>query len=271
MQANCRIFDPPSVESPHWTHTDFKNFRCANQLKISPLSLLSDKIHLIYDVPPDPMHVAYEGFFERFIVAMWSGIKTKKGGTLSNKQKVDLSQTMSIVNNQLKPVLFARRPRLLFELTHYKAAEYRCLLLYCSIVAFRNNVGDREYNLLKKIFCAVVILETRPLLQQEEFLVKAEQLLLEACTLGDEIFGKSFLTVKSHMMCHFVFLARRHGTTLSENSAFGFESWNINIGQNIKACQNQFSCMTFISWIFTFQNPLMKKCVLFEILKKFFL
>ena len=55
-------------------------------------------------------------------------------------------------------------------LSKSSVAEYRSLLLYVAIVAFKGVLNQDEYNVLLYLFCAVCVMETNHLLKQPHLL-----------------------------------------------------------------------------------------------------
>ena len=123
-RAKFRILSPPDRSKPFWTHEDFVQILCANQTAASPLLKLSEYMNLIWDIPPDPMHVVYSGYFARIIIALWKGLRTCRGGTLKADRKCQIASRMAECIKHLPRVFFARKPRSLFDLVDYKSGIY---------------------------------------------------------------------------------------------------------------------------------------------------
>ena len=122
--ARFRILSPPDKNKPFWTQVDFRHNRCANQMGESPLVQLAKFMNLIWDFPPDPMHVVYSGYITQIIQALWKGFRTCPGGTLKAERKCEIGQRMAECIRRLPFIFFARKPRLLFDLIRDIFIEY---------------------------------------------------------------------------------------------------------------------------------------------------
>lgn len=86
-------------------------------------------------------------------------------------------------------------------------------------------------------------METPHLLKQPHLIYMAQQWILTSCELGHKLFGDSFMTIKSHYMCHMPTIVYRNYSTMTDNSAYLFETWNGEIGKSVHG--HQFNLQEF--------------------------
>jgi len=98
----------------------------------SPLTGLS--VDLVSQLPLDYMHLVCLGVVCRLILA-W--LKGPLNCRLPAKSVSDISERLGNFRSYV-PSEFSRRPRAFSDIDRFKATEFRQLLLYTGVVAFRN-------------------------------------------------------------------------------------------------------------------------------------
>lgn len=96
---------------------------------------------------------------------------------------------------------FNRKPRE-FNLAHYKATEFRRILLYDGIVIFKDNVLNNVYKHFLILHCGLYILSSPVLVQTH--LAYADELLKLFITHSAVIFGYKFVVYNVHSLYHLV-------------------------------------------------------------------
>lgn len=118
------------------------------------------------------------------------------------------------------PSDFNRKPRA-FNLAHFKATEFRRILLYDGIVIFKDNVLKNVYKHFLLLHCGLYILSSPVLVQSH--LAYADELLKLFITHSAVIFGDKFVVYNVHSLCHLVQECTEHGNVESF-SAYPFEN-----------------------------------------------
>lgn len=164
----------------------------------------------------DVLHLVHFGVFKRLLLAWikWNG-PWKLHHTAVNAITVALK---SIENSC--PSDFNRKPRE-FNLAHYKATEFRRILLYDGIVIFKNNVLDNIYKHFLLLHCGMYILSSPVMVQS--YLAYADELLKLFITHSAVIFGDKFVVYNVHSLCHLVQECIEHGNVESF-STYPFEN-----------------------------------------------
>ncbi|XP_026673600.1 uncharacterized protein LOC113464963, partial [Ceratina calcarata] len=119
------------------------------------------------------------------------------------------------------PYEFARKPRCIEEYIHYKATEFRHLLLYTGPVVFRDILEDDPYKHFLLIHSASRALsKSHPCDGDLEFAEMSLKVYVECC---QHIYGDTFLTYNIHGLLHVVSDVRTLGN-LDNYSAFPYEN-----------------------------------------------
>lgn len=126
----------------------------------------------------DPLHILDQGAMKKFI-NIWL-----KGTTMDSKRKWS-KQTVELLNkkilewNRELPNDFNRKMR---SLKHWKATEFRLILLYVGIVAFKDIIPDLEYCNFLRICLAVRICSCEAYIKTNGYKEIAQSLLNGFCT-----------------------------------------------------------------------------------------
>jgi len=115
----------------------------------SPLTGLS--VDLVSQLPLDYMHLVCLGVVCRLILA-W--LKGPLNCRLPAKSVSDISERLGNFRSYV-PSEFSRRPRAFSDIDRFKATEFRQLLLYTGVVAFRNILPIDCTVTFMLLFCAV--------------------------------------------------------------------------------------------------------------------
>lgn len=178
----------------------------------------------------DSQHLLDLGVMKRMLL-MWTGELKSYPRTWSNAEILEISTLLSNCN-RTKPTDIHRSIRTLKFLKHWKATEFRTILLYLGIVIFKDYLSQNEYDLFLKLFCAVTICSTEAYTQ---YLPVAKDLLTEFNEMHINIYGEHSMTNNIHLLSHMIDDVEHLGD-LSTINAYPFENALHHIKLRLKQC-----------------------------------
>lgn len=211
----------------------FLEFDCDARTDLS-IKLLTDKRHhkkngvctlngidigLVSQVPLDYMHLVCLGV-TRKLFRQW--VKGKIPHKLSNKIVMEMSKHLLLFRKYI-PNNFQRKPRGLLEIDHFKASEFRTLLLYTGVVCLKNLLSQQYYNHFLLLHSAMFILLSKKAFIPEWNSI-AKTLLRKFVEDGIKIYGSEFSVYNVHSLLHLHDDAMRFGS-LDNASCFPFENF----------------------------------------------
>ncbi|OXA40777.1 hypothetical protein Fcan01_24539 [Folsomia candida] len=175
-------------------------------------------INLVEDIPVDFMHLVCLGI-TRKLLFLWT--KGKKCPWALRPHEVDqLSINLCNIRTSI-PKEFARKPRPLKELDHWKATEYRQFVLYTGPIVLNKILAAELYQHFLCLHVAITILvNPKTYLTLNNY---AEELLKYFVNNFGEIYGKKYCSHNLHSLLHLARDCIRHGP-LDNFSAFPFEN-----------------------------------------------
>ncbi|XP_074099562.1 uncharacterized protein LOC141527800 [Cotesia typhae] len=175
-------------------------------------------IDLVSQVSFDYMHLVCLGVMKKSIESLVFG-KCKPVKLPAFQIKLMSNRLMNL---QLYcPREFARNPRALDKLCHFKATEYRQLLLYTFIVVARGLITDDQYNHFLLLHSSMrVLLSSKSSTENVDF---SEESLKNYVIDAENIHGLQFLTYNAHGLLHLVSDYKLYGS-LDSVSAFTYEN-----------------------------------------------
>ena len=186
---------------------------------VSPLLELG--IGMVTQFPYDYMHLVCLGVGRKILLAMVNG-------NASKKVKLRGSSIAKVSDRLLRiahffPVEFARRPRSLSDLAHYKATEFRTFLLYSGPYCLKDIVDADVYRHFLLLTSAMYILLS-PKASQSTLNATANELLRKFVSQSVIFYGEQFMTYNVHSLIHLAKDSVMYGK-LDNFSAFGFENY----------------------------------------------
>lgn len=225
------------------TDNTFRNRLQPNHHKIK--SLLEDLekpdgsplINMITQFPTsDPLHLLEEGVMKRSI-NLWMKGKGEYKRKKWSKETIDgLSKQILQWNREL-PSDIHRKLRTLQYLSFYKATEFRTILLYLGIVAFKNVLVEEEYAHFLTLSLAIRLFSCNFYVQNENLKKIARMLIMEYCENFVKIYGKSEIVSNVHNLCHVADDVENFGN-LNEISTYPFENFLHDIKLRVKPSSN---------------------------------
>lgn len=206
----------PQLKSTLRTDESFENkLDQDHHLGTSVLEKLG--IGMVSQIPLDYMHLVCLGVMKR-LLQFW--VKGRQDVRIAVRHFEGLDNLMFSFKNYITND-FARKPRRLNDLDRFKATEFRQIVLYTGIVAFKDFLPERNYMNFLHLSCAVRILVSPVLCIS---LNNCAQHLLE--TFIKEyglIYGREYITYNIHNLSHLCNDVLRFGC-LDNFSAFIPES-----------------------------------------------
>jgi hypothetical protein len=174
------------------------NFRAQQDLShhIGDSPFLSLPINMIKSFPVDYMHCSCLGVVKRILMFLMTG---KRKCRLRNFELDIISQKLQLLRSDI-PHEFARKPRALCHFKKYKATEFRQILLYTSLVIFRNH--PQVYSLFKVLLVAHFIMLDESMSKDIQLVNYAGELLIFFINTAQRVLGRDFVTLNVHQLMH---------------------------------------------------------------------
>lgn len=200
-------------------------------------------LDMVMDFPTsDPLHLLEEGVMKKCL-NMWMKGKTANKRKKWTNQMIDNLNKQIVQWNREMPNDFNRKLRTLQYFSYYKATEYRSLLLYIGMVAFKNVLSKDEYVHFLSLSLAIRLFSCKYYVQQEKLRKIATLLLSEYCENFIKIYGKTEVVSNVHNLSHIAEDVQRFGN-LNEISTYPFENFLHEIKLRVKASNNPMEQIT---------------------------
>jgi len=183
-----------------------------------PTSLTSLPIDMVKDIPLEYMHLVCLGVVRKVLKLL---IKEPKSKARISRQAIEELNLRQCAYKQAFPSEFSRKPRSFKELDHFKATEFRIIIMYTASILFDDVLPKKIYNSFKSLHIAMNILARKHLF--ETYSQYAHELLSYFVTNFQDNFGEKYLSYNVHGLLHITEDCLNHGA-LDEFSAFKFEN-----------------------------------------------
>lgn len=179
----------------------------------------------------DPLHLLHEGAMKK-LINIWM-----KGTTLfkkkwSNEKKSSFDKMITLWNKEL-PSDIARKVRNLQYLAFWKATEFRTVLLYYGMVAFKDLLDEEEYQHFMHLCLAIRIYSCKTYLANDNYKRVARKMLAEFCTYFPKLYGENAVVSNIHNLSHISEEVEQFGS-LNEISTYPFEIFLHEIKLRVK-------------------------------------
>ncbi|CAG9761334.1 unnamed protein product [Ceutorhynchus assimilis] len=207
----------PDLSAVLRTDDDFKNKTCEDYHRgNSPFDELS--VGLVSQVPLDYMHLVCLGVMKRLII-FW--VKGNKSVRLPELKLKTVDENLITLKSSI-PKEFCRLPRGLQEVDHFKATEFRQILLYTGPFVLKNNLSKIQYSHFMCLHVAIRILCSANLyITYNNY---ASQLLKYFIEKFAVIYGAEYVSHNVHGLLHLPSDCIKHGV-LDNFSSFRFENY----------------------------------------------
>ena len=220
-----RVIYPIKDDKELYTDESFKNrvFQKHHRNNVeTPLERLG--IGMISQIPLDYMHLCCLGTMKKLLQVWVSGPLPHRLGPRTIRSFINLG--------------FARKPRGVDELCHWKATEFRTFLLYLGPMALRKVLSKEKYSHFLLFHTAMYILISP--CEDKRWINCAEGLLRKFVQQVPELYYKELLVYNMHSLLHLANEVRFHGP-LDSFSAFPFENYMQNLKRMIRSNSNHLS------------------------------
>ncbi|PAA76785.1 hypothetical protein BOX15_Mlig005569g2, partial [Macrostomum lignano] len=216
------------------TNEDYATMNENNQTIRSPLLLV---VPFTTAFPPDFMHMVCLGIMKKLMKLYTSGVKGLRAACrLSLEQVKRINSEISYLRCYV-PREFSRKPRLLHDLKHYKASEFRNYLLYWGPVLLQKELQAPYYEHFLLLHFATYVYSSPKL----RHLFPAARACIQRFLFDiRRLFHESLYTVNFHGLFHLPDFVEMHGSLL-EMSAFPFENFLGLLKRRIRASRHIFS------------------------------
>ena len=222
---NNKMTFPETNASPR-TNTQFRE-RSDEDHHTGMSPFIRTDLDMIKDFPLDYMHLVCLGIVKRLIhIWMRGPLKTRQRARTIESISQDL---VSLRHNI--PSEFARKPRPLKDVTHWKATEFRQFLLYTGPIVLLKNIDHELYGNFMLLFVAIFILVSPDHCQTHN--AYAHELLITFVQHFSRLYGESMLVYNVHGLCHFSDDVRRFGN-LDAFSAFPYENFLQKLKRSVR-------------------------------------
>jgi len=118
---------------------------------------------------------------------------------------------------------FPRKPRSLFDIKHWKSAEFRTFLLYTGPIVLKKYLTDEMYTNFLFLHVAISILINPDLVKSNDYISYANNLLQHFVLGFQNIYGKEYVSHNIHNLIHLAQDVQTYGA-LDVFGAFRFEN-----------------------------------------------
>ncbi|XP_055325814.1 uncharacterized protein LOC129579676 [Sitodiplosis mosellana] len=177
----------------------------------------------------DPLHLLEEGVMKK-VLNIWMHGKDSYKKKWSKEIQEILSAQISIYNKEL-PSDINRNVRTLQFIKYWKATEFRTVLLYYGMVAFKDYLGEQEYIHFLNLCLAVRIYSCRSYVNKYKTI--ARKLCLVYCEKFGQIYGINNIVSNIHNVIHICDDVDQFGP-LTEISTYPFENFLREIKMRVK-------------------------------------
>ena len=221
----------PDMDAALRTHESFITRQHSNHHRIS--SILEDiGIDLVNDGPLDYMHVVLLGVMRK-LLNRWAS-RDSCSHLITHEMLNKISQRLVSLSRSV-PNEFARNPRPLSDLRHWKATEYRQFLLYTGPLVLKDVLPSDLYHHFLYLHCAIKILCSESLCCR--YNMYANNLLRHFVKESSKLYGAHFITYNVHCLIHLPKDVLRFGP-LDNFSCFPFENFLQTLKRLIRCSRN---------------------------------
>lgn len=179
----------------------------------------------------DPLHLLDQGLMKKLLNIWMSGAKSKKNKKWK-KATVQLLNKQILEWNRELPSDFNRKMRSLDYLKYWKATEFRLVLLYVGIVAFKDILTDLEYCNFLRICLAVRFCSSEAYIKTNGIKDVAQTLFEGFCKNFVIIYGSNEVVSNIHNIGHLMEDVNKFGS-LTNTSTYPFENYLHEIKLNV--------------------------------------
>ena len=202
---------PLRTDAAFRMQADPQHHKCASPFLMLPVDMVAQ-------FPIDYMHQVCLGVMKKLLQKWFQEPIRQRTLSANAGQRAD-GRLVSL--RSFMPREFARKPRSISELKHWKATEYRQFLLYTGRIVLEGILPPANYDNFLALSVACLILVSPTLTRK--YLALARDLLKYFVETVRATYGAKWLHYNIHSMLHLADEAERYGS-LDACSAFPFEN-----------------------------------------------
>ena len=183
---------------------------------------------MVSQFPLDYMHLVLLGIMRKLLRTWLQGFPVKQRIGRVNKDKISANL---LAFARYCPAEIARKPRSLDQLAHWKATEYRTILCYTGVVAFKGILSKEAYINFKLLLCGVRILLNKDMCQSHNDL--ANEMLISFAKSASKLYEQRIMTYNMHGIIHLAAEAKKFGN-LDNISSFPFENFLYSLKKKLR-------------------------------------
>lgn len=210
----------PNLLAPLRTDDSFLNMDDPIHRSTSLPPLARIGINCISETAIDYMHLSCQGVLKT-LMNFWINT-TSQPYSLNREQKAEINYRILMIRRQLVSD-FVRKPRTLDEFSHYKATEFRQILLYTGPFLFKNVLKQQYFDHFM-LLCAGhrILCHPKNCTVQNE---QAEDYLIQFVNDFKHLYGAQFLVYNFHVLIHLARECIHFQQPLDYFSAFSYENF----------------------------------------------
>lgn len=227
-----RVVFPDEV-GQNRTDESYRNMTESNQLRLSPLASI---VGLNTGFPVEEMHCVCLGVFRRICYYLFSRVKNVSISGKVKKDQVNLLSADIEKYRKCTPREFQRQVRPFSELSHFKATEFRSLLLYFSPFLFKKYLSDSVFHHLMHLHFAYFVFSSHA---YTALYAKAHESIKKFVRSFSLYYGPQSISYNVHILLHLYESVKLYGP-VSNFSAFRFENYLGKLKRRIKITRHTF-------------------------------
>lgn len=187
-------------------------------------TFLKLNMNMVSQFPLDYLHTVNLGVVKKILAMIIYGDERSDIRPAPKQDIKNISERLIRISNS-QPSEFQRKCRTLSEFHHFKATEFRNLILYILPVAALNILREDVYNNMMFLHAALVII-VDPIICKSHSDI-AQKCLESFVSSFKTVYGPEHIVYNVHSLLHIVDDVMVHGS-LDSYSAFPFESYECN-------------------------------------------
>lgn len=181
-------------------------------------------IDMVYQFPiSDPLHLLDEGVMKKLIDIWRKGTNSKTNKKWAKEVVAKLNEQIVDWNRELSSD-FHRKMRSLQYVKYWKATEFRLVLLYVGIVAFKDVLTEAEYCNFLRLCLGVRFCSCETYVKVDNYKNVAKNLLRGFCTNFVSLYGSTEVVSNIHNVNHIIDDVNYFGS-LTTISTYPFENY----------------------------------------------
>lgn len=213
----------PDITASLRTDESFKN-RCNPNFHKHDTILETIGVKCVTQVPLDVMHLVYLGVMRKMVHVIISCSTNKIRWSTQHLKAIN---DCLLKSKMTQPREFSRRIRLITDFGLFKATEFRTLLLYTGIIAFKDVLPREHYNHFLLLFTAIRILCSKKTCISKNGVAKL--MLRQYVKDYGRYYGQHLISFNVHNLIHLADEVIFQNRPIDDFATWEFESYNCSL------------------------------------------